>query len=237
MLKFFEENRDIDVFCLQELWSAPFTVFEGKMAGGMPLTHDGVMVHGKQEIAEVLGEHTVYFRPRLLDDYGLGIYIKNNIEVLDEGELFVHKAKGYIPEGDIGMHACNLQFVTLATDFGPRTIVNFHGLWNGRGKGDSDDRLLQSDRMVAFFKTLTNPLVVCGDFNLLPETESLKKLKSFGLRNLITENNITSTRTSFYTKPNKFADYTLVSDGIKVNEFRILSDEVSDHSPMYLEFN
>jgi len=78
--------------------------------------------------------------------------------------------------------------------------------------------------------------VLCGDFNLLPDTESLKRLEGIGLRNLIKEYGITSTRTSFYDKPAKFADYALVSEGIEVKDFKILPDEVSDHSPMYLEF-
>ena len=85
-------------------------------------------------------------------------------------------------------------------------------------------------------KTLSNPYVMCGDFNLLPNTQSIKKLEDFGLRNLIKENNITSTRTSFYTKTEKFADYALLSDEIDIKDFKVLPDEVSDHSPLYLEF-
>ncbi len=64
----------------------------------------------------------------------------------------------------------------------------------------------------------------------------MKKLEDFGLRNLIKEYGITSTRTSFYTKPEKFADYMLVSPGVEVKDFKVLPDEVSDHSPLYLEF-
>jgi hypothetical protein len=70
----------------------------------------------------------------------------------------------------------------------------------------------------------------------LPDTESLKKLENIGMRNLIKEFNITGTRSSHYAKPERFADYTLVSDGIKVNDFKVLPDEVSDHLAMYLDF-
>ena len=76
---------------------------------------------------------------------------------------------------------------------------------------------------------------MCGDFNLLPDTESIKILESSGLRSLIKEYNITSTRTSFYTKPAKYADYILVTPGIEVKDFKVLTDEVSDHSPLFLE--
>lgn len=72
------------------------------------------------------------------------------------------------------------------------------------------------------------------DLNVLPETESLKILEK-DLKNLIKEYNITSTRSSLYPKENKFADYVLVSPEIKVLDFKVLPDTISDHAPFYLE--
>lgn len=236
LLTFFDKHKDVDIFCLQEMWSAPYEHLEGHSAGGMPIDHSKVMVHGVQEVSALLSNHHSYFRPHLLEDYGLLLFVKKTWNVLEEGEVFVHKHKGYVPDGDVGNHARNIQYVTLETPVGARTIINFHGLWKGGGKADSEDRLLQSDRIAEFLKSLQNPFVLCGDFNLLPDTESLKKLEDMSLRNLIKENGITSTRTSFYDKPAKFADYALVSKGIEVKDFKILPDEVSDHSPMYLGF-
>lgn len=161
--------------------------------------------------------------------------VKKNLVATEEGELFVYKHKGYLPEGDVGNHARNIQFVTIDASHGPVTVINFHGLWNGKGKGDCEDRLEQSDRIIEFLKALDHRFVLCGDFNLLPDTESLKKFERFGLRNLIAEYGITSTRTNFYTKPEKFADYAFVSKEVEVKEFKTLPDEVSDHLPLYLE--
>jgi endonuclease/exonuclease/phosphatase (EEP) superfamily protein YafD len=236
LLAFFDAHKDVDVFCLQEIWSAPYEHLEGHSAGGLNITHDNIMVYGMQEISALLSTHTTYFKPHHLENYGLMTLIKKDIDVIAEGDVFVYKEKGHVPEGDVGFHARNVQYITFATPDGERTVLNFHGLWNGGGKGDSEDRLLQSDRIIQFMKTLKTPYVMVGDFNLLPDTESIKKLENFGLRNLIKENGITSTRTSFYTKEQKFADYTLVSDGVKINDFKILPDEVSDHSPMYVDF-
>ncbi len=236
LLAFFAAHKDIDVFCLQEMWSAPYEHLEGSAAGGMAINHDNIMVYGVQEISATLDTHDVYFHPHHLENYGLAMFVKKTLPILESGEVFVHREKGYLPDGDVGLHARNVQYVTIETEKGHRTVCNFHGLWNGKGKTDSEDRLRQSDNIIQFLQELKNPYVLCGDFNLLPETESLQKLERFGLRNLIKENGITSTRTSFYTKPEKFADYTLVSDGIQVNTFRILPDEVSDHSAMFLDF-
>ena len=57
-----------------------------------------------------------------------------------------------------------------------------------------------------------------------------------GLRNLVAEFGVTSTRTSLYTGPGRFADYAFVSPGVEVHAFRVLPDEVSDHAPLMLEF-
>lgn len=236
LLRFFNRYRDVDVFCLQEIWSAPYADLEGYSAGGMRIDHSNIMVYGMQEISALLDTHNAYFKPHHRENYGLMTLVKKNWDVLSEGDVFVHKQRGHTPEGDIGNHARNVQFVTISTDKSPRSILNFHGLWNGSGKGDSDDRLTQSDRIIQFLETVSDPVVLCGDFNLLPDTRSLKKLEEYGLRNLIKECGITSTRSSFYTKPEKFADYVLVSKEITVNNFRVLTDEVSDHLPLLLDF-
>jgi exonuclease III len=189
------------------------------------------------QIERVLGEHTVYFRPQYGDYYGLALFVKKDLYVSEEGELFVHKERGYVPPEELGKHARNIQWVTIETSSGPFTIINFHGLWNGLGKSDSDDRLLQSDNIINFLKNLKTPHVMCGDFNLRPDTQSVKKFEEFGLRNLIKEYGVTSTRTSLYTKPEKFADYVFVSKDVKVNDFKVLPEEVSDHAAMWLDFD
>ena len=206
----------------------------GRVAGGTPIV--GVVTTIYDDIGAVLKDHAAYFRPHFKDYYGLTMLVKKSLTIKEEGDIFVYKDKGYIYEEEVGNHARNLQYATIETKKGLRIVMNFHGLWNGKGKADSDERLLQSDNIVRFAKDISNPYVLCGDFNLTPETESLKKLEESGMRNLIKEFNITSTRSSHYTKPIRFADYALVSEGVEVKDFRVLPDEVSDHLAMCLEF-
>ncbi len=68
-----------------------------------------------------------------------------------------------------------------------------------------------------------------GDFNVLPETKSIQLLEAAGMRNLVREFGITSTRSPLYTKPEKYADYIFVSKDIEVASFEVLPDVVSDH--------
>ena len=79
------------------------------------------------------------------------------------------------------------------------------------------------------------PKVLCGDLNLRPDTESVKILEK-GMNNLIQTHKVNSTRTSYYPKPEKFADYIFTSPEITVKAFEVLKDEVSDHSPLLLDF-
>lgn len=237
LLQFFQSNKDnIDIFCLQEIWSAPYDDLEGFSAGGKNIEHENILVYGMQDISKILSDYKSIFNPHYLDNYGLMISLKNNINLIKEGELFVYRYKGYLPEGDIGRHARNIQYVTFHLDSKEITVINFHGLWNGQGKGDSEERIDQSKKIIEFIKNLKGEIVLCGDFNLLPDTKSLKMFEDFGLRNLVLEYGVNSTRTSFYTKPEKFADYIFVSKGITVNDFRVLPDEVSDHSPILIDF-
>ncbi len=234
LLDFFKKHRDADIFCLQEIWDGG----EERIAGVNFKGVDCKQVEPRllRKIQDVLPDHVVYFRPHYFDFYGLALFVKKDLNIIEEGELFVYKERGYYSSDAVGNHARNIQYVKVAIPRGIRVIVNFHGLWNGQGKDDSADRLLQSDNILRFLAALPHPVILCGDFNLLPETESIKKLESFGLRNLIKVNNIASTRTSFYKKEHRFADYTFVSKDISVVDFKVLPDEVSDHNAMQLSF-
>lgn len=233
LLAFFAAHSDVDIFCLQEVWHGGEEMI-GVRAGGAPLL--GVRTTLLPEICEVLPSHTAYFRPHFKDYYGLALFVRSSMTVFEEGELFVHEDRGWVSADDPGNHARNIQYVTFKTEQGVQTVINFHGLWNGKGKGDAEERLLQSANILNFVSTLKNPFVVSGDFNLQPDTESLKMLENLPLRNLIREYGVTSTRTSFYKKEERFADYMFVSDGIEVADFAVLPDEVSDHAPLFLEW-
>ncbi len=236
LLAFFAKHKnDTDIFCLQEIWSASYDHLDGHLAGGVEVHHDQIMTCGLQDIAMILPNHVPFFRPHFMDNYGLLMLVRKNITVVEEGEIFVYKHKGYVPDGDAGNHARNIQYIVMETAHGPLTVINFHGLWNGKGKTDTEDRLKQSQNILDFMNGIPGEHILCGDFNLLPHTESIKLFESRGLRNLIKEYDVTSTRTSFYTKPDKYADYVFMSEKITVENFIVLPDEVSDHAPLLFD--
>jgi endonuclease/exonuclease/phosphatase (EEP) superfamily protein YafD len=235
LLDFFKQHQDVDVFCLQEVWEGGEN-YAPIWASGI----DAIDTKLVTNIKNALPDHDCFFRPHYMDWYGLAIYAKKDLKIQEEGDIFVFKNREDAFKDDEGgtaiNHARNLQYLSIKTSKGLRTIVNFHGLWNGKSKEDTEERFTQTDNISRFLQGVKNPHVLCGDFNLLPESKTFKQLEGLGMKNLIKEFGITSTRSSYYNKPVRFADYTLVSNDIKVNEFKVLPDEVSDHLAMYLDF-
>lgn len=229
LIEFFNNNQDVDIFCLQEIFN------EGKddplEVSSQPNNKDYNLLF---KIQAALPNHVAYFRPSIKEYYGLAIFVKKGITVLEEGEEFVYRHKGYIPEGNLGFHARNIQHIKTILNGKELFVINFHGLWNGQGKTDTEDRIKQSENIISYIEKLPHDVILCGDFNLYPDTESIKRIEQKGLRNLIKENNIQSTRTSFYTNPDKFADYVFVTKTINVDSFEIMKEEVSDHCAMRL---
>lgn len=59
---------------------------------------------------------------------------------------------------------------------------------------------------------------------------------SHDMVDLIKEYNITDTRTSFYEKTERYADYVFTSPDVEVEKFSVMGDQVSDHAPLLLDF-
>jgi endonuclease/exonuclease/phosphatase family metal-dependent hydrolase len=228
--RFFGKYQDTDIFCLQEIWqTSDPSLIEAR--------DPRIVIDLLEQIASSLPDFQCFFRPQYRGIYGLATFVRKNISVENEGEVFVFKGPGFENPVSMGNHARNIQHLTLQTKMGPVTVVNFHGLWNGKGKSDSEDRLLQSRNIAAFLKTLNNPYILVGDFNLTPDTQSFKILREACPKDLIFEYGISSTRSSFYPKPEKMADYLLTSEKVPTSFFEVLPDEVSDHLALRADFD
>lgn len=227
LLEFLGNNQDIDFFLFQEMHHNATEKTNWDNRGNPNLFED---------IKKVLPEHNGYFAPAQDDEYGLAGFVKKEIKILENGDIFIHRHKDAMNDMDGTNLGRNLQYFKIDAPK-PYALLNFHGLWTGQGKKDTEDRIKQSKRIVEFTQSISGDFILAGDFNLLPDTESIRILESMGVRNLITDYGITNTRTSYYTKTaDKFADYVFTTSGLVVKDFKVLPDEVSDHAAMYLEF-
>ncbi len=230
-----KHSSEIDVFCFQEVFS---TNTDKKIS-------NGIRTNIFQELERVLSEYQGYFASTqdnvdirgpvdFANSFGLAIFIKKSIKVEECDDVFVHGRRNGQTIGAQTMGR-NLQYITFNSNNKKYTIANFHGIWTGQGKGDTDERIKQSESIKKFLDGIENDTVLGGDFNLLPNTQSLEIVRE-GRRDLIEKYNITSTRSGYYDRSEKMADYVFASPGIKINDFKVLPDEVSDHLALYLDF-
>ena len=226
---------EVDAFCFQEVFS---TTSDRTQSGE-------ARVNLYQEMERILPGFQGFFdgaqdgidMAGAVDfptSYGLAAFVKEGLPIIGHGDFMVYATRnGKDSERGITVPR-NLQYLRFDFDGIKLTVANLHGLWNGGGKGDAPERIEQSRLTKEFLDQEPGAKVLVGDFNLWPETESLKLLEA-GMRNLIKKNGITSTRSPLYNKENKFADYALVSPDVKVNGFKVLPDVVSDHLAMLLD--
>lgn len=119
------------------------------------------------------------------------------------------------------------------------TICNFHGIAYPGNKLDTPDRIAQSKQLKEFLDKERGAKILCGDFNLMPETKSVALLEE-NLTDLIKTFHIRETRgklSPFFGKSDAqhFADYMFVSPDVRVIDFKVPDAGVSDHLPMILE--
>lgn len=245
-------QKDIDIFCFQEVYDTSSDVIYTRTKRTHPVYQKNKLTnaHGARadmyrQISQRLPHHKSFYNSSQENtdfhgpvDYdlrfGLATFVRKNVEVLENGDIFVHKNSNQ-REGDHSTMGRNVQWVKIKKEGKTFNICNFHGIWSHEGKEDSAERLEQSKKIAEFLSTLSGEIILCGDFNLLPQTKSIKIIEE-KLISLVTHYDIKTTRSKFYGKSEKFADYIFVSKGVWVKDFKVLKSEVSDHLPLYLEF-
>lgn len=244
------EAVDADVLCLQEVARAPSarTPWLTYRDGAVELQQ---RAHLYEEIAAVLPRHDGFFCPtargELYDgkvscwqEFGLATFVRKGIPIIGQALDFIH---GRYSHHGFGEHprARNAHAVRLFDEHAGTavTIVQLHGLRDPSGKGDSPERRAQAKALLALIDRLHHQderLLVCGDFNLLPDSETFRLLGERGLADLVTGRGFTDTRTSLYTKQGRYADYMLVTPNVTVHGFDVVTEpEVSDHRALLAE--
>ena len=113
-----------------------------------------------------------------------------------------------------------------------------HGLRDLNGKMDAPERLRQAHRLLDISSRVSQSddvTVICGDFNVEPDSETLNLIRQEGFTELVTDRGFEGTRNSQYHKPGRFADYPFINKHVEVIDFHVVSDPgVSDHCPLVL---
>ena len=232
---------DNDIICLQEVYSSPRPAI-----GGVSQCTNNL-----EQLRTLLPDHQVVFAPSVRGifpdqfdgdhvDYGNAVFVRKGLKIIDSTNVFTVKEEGGHFDLTVGDdHPRSMQVVTIGIEDGQELVVaNYHGYWSNGPKTDDATRFAQSGKVNEILaEHATKPTILCGDFNLLPDTESFQMLAK-GRNDLVTRYGLTSTRSKLYKRLDyaPFADYVLTSGGVVDRDFGALPDVVSDHLGLQLDF-
>ncbi len=233
-----EQAKDADIFCFQEMLNAPQGAErqEGKSVQDL-----------FQRCAGILSEFEGFFdsvEENWVEDmkapWGLATFVRRTIPLSERGEFFVFRERNTMEKQNPSTIPRLVQYAKFAYNSKQFTLCNFHGLYSaGSKKLDTPDRIEQCKRVRDYLNRQSGAKILCGDFNLAQNTESLRMLEK-EMRNLITEYGITSTRSSMYYRnyatETHFGDYVIVSPEVQVSDFSVPNIHISDHLPLIMEF-
>ena len=241
---------DADVLCVQEVVRAHDTNSDWLIYRdhGVELSQRANLF---DELKAALPDHDAFFLPvarghlfdgerRVFSEFGLATFVRRTYPIIAQAAGFVH---GEFSADGWGAHprSRNAHCIRLF-DYErgcPMTIAQMHGLRDTAGKGDTPARRHQANALVDLIRQVKQDgdrLVVCGDFNVLPDSETFEILGSLGLVDLVTLRGHDDTRTSYYLKRPRFADYMLVTSDVEVIDFDPVAEpEVSDHRALLLD--
>lgn len=129
----------------------------------------------------------------------------------------------------------NFQHAVVTVDGTDVHILNHHGHHVHQHKNGDAETMRQCKMIAEYVDTLEGPVILTGDFNLSPHSESLEQINA-RLTNLSVKYGLKTTRTELTFKK-EVCDYIFVSDAVKVKDFRASQKLLSDHQALILEFD
>ena len=212
-------SKDIDVFCFQEVPNnaKDTTCFE---EGYDPVFYENLQT--------ILSDFIGYYCEYVKESFGIAIFVRKQLhqKYISEEYIFWNTDVPFLDK-----KRWNNSTKALCVRVEWINIVTLHGAWQPKSKKqDTPERLIQSKILRSFTKWEEKKTLLIWDFNLMPETKSMKILEKKYI-NLIAKYNIVCTRTTAYDDPSlPFADYALIWEDIVVDDFSVWLEPIfSDH--------
>nr|WP_314141167.1 endonuclease/exonuclease/phosphatase family protein [uncultured Rhodococcus sp.] len=242
------ETVDADVICLQEVTRTAHRSGWSTFADGERTLPQRLSLF--DDVSAVLTDFTPHFvvndagpvtdgeGVELRQDFGIATWVRDEFPVVGLDARFVHSRFVDHTVWDVGDRPRAALTVTVRDRVAGRfvSVIQLHGLRDPAGKGDSPVRLEQAQKLVEVVehvRSSSDVIVLCGDLNLLPSSETFAVLGEHGMTDLVED---ADTRTSSYTKEIRSASYLLVSSTAVVRRFEIVeAPEVSDHRALMID--
>lgn len=221
------ETLSVDFACMQE------SVDYDKSSGGL--------VSSYQKIGKSLELKNQFFSPTCAmklgtKDIAFGNVIYSKLPFSETNTVFTrgeYKDNFDFDADDYNIRAFQHALVKLN---GKRLhILNHHGHHIDAHKLGDDETMRQVKQIIAYIKNLEGAVILCGDFNLSPDSASIKQFDTV-LNNLSVDFSLKTTR-SRLTYKDEVCDYIFVNSQVDVKDFKMDETIISDHNALILDFD
>ena len=226
IVRLFDQEQP-EIVCLQEVLQAEF--------GGKIL----------ETIDEITDAHTFtdyHYTPLVEFAFmhhraSRGNMIASNLPMTQKAELWTHgqytEDFDYVDSGGYNV-ARNIAHAIVTDKQTQIHVLTLHGYHLPNHKNGNEETLRACKQLLDYAQQLEAPVIITGDFNLAPESESIKLIES-AFRNLSVEYTLQTTR-NHLTSKTEVCDYIFVNDKVTVNNFYMSDIIASDHNALVLDF-
>ncbi|HYK08653.1 MAG TPA: endonuclease/exonuclease/phosphatase family protein [Candidatus Eisenbacteria bacterium] len=249
LAKFLKEEKP-DIVCLQEVSrkvdDSAYDEFISKDFVDTATTHLPFSSYAPNWSLKDFWQKNFHGKELFEHDFGgiveYGNYTKSKFSITSKKSVFVQGKYEYITDWEEfakhpGEESRNVLVVDLQIDGQNVRILNYHGIWSRDKRGTSRTEAA-STMLLQLAREVDYPTILCGDFNLFPDTKSMQMLNEKFV-SLVDEYKITHTRpqsNELSSEKRNVVDYMLVTNDIIIDSFTVLDSDVSDHLPLVLEF-
>lgn len=173
--------------------------------------------------------------PFMKREYSFGNAVLSNLPHDDYEVVFTRGSytKGFdITEDDLNIR--NFQHLTFQIGNEAMHILNHHGHYIPKSKAGNDETMRQMGILAKYIEGLHGKIILCGDFNLSPESSSIGIIND-RLVNLPVKFGIKNTYSEVHHN-HIVCDYIFVNEQVEVKQFRVADQIVSDHKALIVEF-
>lgn len=176
---------------------------------------------------------------------GNAIFYKSDYELKDRNEIWMHPFK--ITESrieDDNTNYLNSPYSALALELlvnkHPLHLITGHFLW-GPKPIDTAETIRRAALVKDYLEKLETPFILTGDFNVEANTQTAKQFETLG-RNLTREYKITNTlnpnlhRCKHIFPKGVACDLVFTHPQIQVKKYELVTQDLSDHYGLFLEF-
>ena len=217
--------QNVDFLCLQEAVSTK---------------GDALIFATIEDIGKEAGFDYVFFSPvfdfnLMQKKAGFGNAILSKYPIKDKKTVFTRLE--HRDDFDFDLHDYNIrnfQHAVVEVEGKQLHLLNHHGHHVPEHKNGDEETMRQCKIIADYAESLDGPVLLTGDFNLSPNSESLEQINKV-LDNLSALFKLETTRTPL-THKTEVCDYIFASKDIRVKSFEALDEIFSDHKGLVLEF-